>query len=191
MVRDYKGDATIAQGEVFDPSPANIESRVKRTKIGGLDVALLPKENRGDSVVANLTLRFGDEKSLMNRAEAAQFAGQLLDRGTSKHTRQQIQDEFDRLKAQVRVFGGPTSAGVSIETTRQNLPATIRLVGEILREPAFPARKPEKRADGDRFHRAKPALQYLSQGTSVVCRLDGRNACRYPGRYFGRREEIL
>jgi zinc protease len=138
MVRDYKGDATIAQGEVFDPSPANIESRVKRTKIGGLDVALLPKENRGDSVVANLTLRFGDEKSLMNRADAAQFAGQLLDRGTSKHTRQQIQDEFDRLKAQVRVFGGPTSAGVSIETTRQNLPAAMRLVGEILREPAFP-----------------------------------------------------
>ncbi|HSU26315.1 MAG TPA: pitrilysin family protein, partial [Pyrinomonadaceae bacterium] len=138
MVRDYKGDATIAQGEVFDPSPANIESRVKRTKIGGLDVALLPKENRGDSVVANLTLRFGDEKSLMNRADPAQFAGQLLDRGTSKHTRQQIQDEFDRLKAQVRIFGGPTNAGVSIETTRQNLPAAMRLVGEILREPAFP-----------------------------------------------------
>jgi len=138
MVKDYKGDATVAQGEVFDPSPANIESRVKRMKVGGLDVALLPKENRGDAVVANLILRFGDEKSLMNRADAAQFVGQLLQRGTTKHTRQQIQDEFDRLKAQVRVFGGATSAGVSIETTRQNLPAVLRLVGEILREPAFP-----------------------------------------------------
>lgn len=138
MVRDYKGDAAIAQGEVFDPSPANIESRTKRVKVGGLDVALLPKENRGDSVVANLVLRFGDEKSLMNRADAAQFAAQLLQRGTSKRTRQQIQDEFDRLKAQVRVFGGPTSVNVSIETTRQNLPAALRLVGEILREPVFP-----------------------------------------------------
>jgi len=138
MVKDYKGEAAVAQGEVFDPSPANIESRVKRTKVGGLDVALLPKENRGDAVVANLTLRFGDEKSLMNRADAAQFVGQLLQRGTTKHTRQQIQDEFDRLKAQVRVFGGATSAIVSIETTRQNLLAVLRLVGEILREPAFP-----------------------------------------------------
>ncbi len=128
----------MAQGEAFDPSPANIESRVKRMKVGGLDVAFLPKENRGDAVVANLILRFGDEKSLMNRADAAQFAGQLLQRGTAKHTRQQIQDEFDRLKAQVRVFGGATSANVSIETTRQNLPAVLRLVGEILREPAFP-----------------------------------------------------
>ncbi len=138
MVKDYKGDAMMAQGEAFDPSPANIESRVKRMKVGGLDVAFLPKENRGDAVVANLILRFGDEKSLMNRADAAQFAGQLLQRGTAKHTRQQIQDEFDRLKAQVRVFGGATSANVSIETTRQNLPAVLRLVGEILREPAFP-----------------------------------------------------
>ncbi len=138
MLKDYKGDAMVAAGEAFDPSPANIESRVKRTKIGGLDVALLEKENRGDSVIANLTLRFGDEKSLMNRSEAAQFAGQLLMRGTAKHTRQQIQDEFDRLKARVFVFGGATSAIASIETTRQNLPAVMRLVSEILREPAFP-----------------------------------------------------
>ncbi|MBA4184732.1 MAG: insulinase family protein, partial [Acidobacteria bacterium] len=138
MVKDYKGDAMMAQGEAFDPSPANIESRVKRMKVGGLDVAFLPKENRGDAVVANLILRFGDEKSLMNRADAAQFAGQLLQRGTAKKTRQQIKDEFDRLKAQVFVFGGATSANVIIETTRQNLPAVLRLVGEVLREPAFP-----------------------------------------------------
>ena len=138
MVKDYKGDALVAQGETFDPSPANIESRVKRSKIGGIDVALLSKENRGDSVVANLILRFGDEKSLMNRGDAAQFTAQLLQRGTAKHTRQQIQDEFDKLKARVGVFGGATSANVSIETTRQNLPAVLRLVGEILREPSFP-----------------------------------------------------
>jgi zinc protease len=138
MVKDYKGNAAIAAGEAFDPSPANIESRVKRMKVGGLDVAFLPKENRGDAVVANLFLRFGDEKSLMNRRDAAQFVGQLLQRGTAKHTRQQIKDEFDRLKAQVFVFGSATSANVSIETTRQNLPAVLRLVSEILREPAFP-----------------------------------------------------
>ncbi len=138
MVKDYKGNTAMAAGEAFDPSPANIESRVKRTKIGGLDVALLAKENRGDSVVANLILRFGDEKSLMNRAAAASFTGQLLQRGTSKYSRQQIMDELDKLKARVNVFGGATNASVSIETTRQNLPAVVRLVGQILRDPAFP-----------------------------------------------------
>ncbi|CAN5730158.1 pitrilysin family protein [soil metagenome] len=138
MLKEYKGDALIAQGEVFDPSPGNIESRVKRMKVGGLDVALLSKENRGDSVIANLTLRFGDEKSLMNRSDAAQFAGRLLQRGTAKHTRQQIQDEFNKLKARVFVAGGATNAVASIETTRENLPAVLRLVSEILREPSFP-----------------------------------------------------
>jgi zinc protease len=137
MVKDYKGDAAVAQGEAFDPSPANIESRVKRAKIGGLDTAFLAKENRGDSVVANLTIRLGDEKALMNRGPAGSFAADMLMRGTTKHTRQQIQDEFDRLKAQVNFFGGPTSVNAVIETTRQNLPAVMRLVGEILREPAF------------------------------------------------------
>lgn len=138
MLKDYKGDAVMAAGETFDPSPANVESRVKRAKIGGINVALLSKKNRGESVLANLNLRFGDEKSLMNRASAAGFAGRILMRGTTKHTRQQIQDEFDKLKAQVNVGGGATSANVSIETKRENLPAVIRLVAEILREPAFP-----------------------------------------------------
>ena len=86
-----------------------------------------------------MTLRYGDEKSLMNRVTAAQLAGAMLMRGTAKHTRQQIQDELDRLKARASVFGGATQAVVTIETTRENLPAVMRLVAEILREPSFPA----------------------------------------------------
>jgi zinc protease len=74
----------------------------------------------------------------MNRSTAAGLAGQMLMRGTTKHTRQQIQDELDRLKARASVTGGPTQAGVSVETTRENLPAVMRLVAEVLREPSFP-----------------------------------------------------
>ena len=138
MLKDYKGGEAVSAGEAFDPAPRNIESRTARSPIGGLKVSLLPKETRGDTVVANLILRFGDEKSLMNRSMAGQFAGAMLMRGTTKHTRQQIQDEIDRLKARLNVFGGPTNAGAQIETTRQNLPAALRLVAEILRDPAFP-----------------------------------------------------
>jgi len=138
-LKDYKGDATVAAGEAFDPSPANIEARTARSAAGGLKLALLQKKTRGGKVVAQMTLRYGDEKSLMNRATAAQVAGGMLMRGTSKHTRQQIQDELDRLKARANVFGGATQAVVTVETTRENLPAVMRLVAEILREPAFPA----------------------------------------------------
>ena len=125
MLKDYKGGAVVAAGEAFDPSPKNIESRTARSPVGGLKLSLLPKQTRGDTVVANLTLRFGDEKSLTNRSMAGQFAGAMLMRGTTKRTRQQIQDEIDRLKARVNVFGGPTNAGAQIETTRENLPAVL------------------------------------------------------------------
>ncbi|HEY6147615.1 MAG TPA: insulinase family protein, partial [Thermoanaerobaculia bacterium] len=140
MLKDYKGDAAIAQGEAFDPTPANIDSRTTRSKLpNGMKLALLPKKTRGETVIANLTLRFGDEKSLMNTATAADLAADMLRRGTAKHTRQQINDEFDRLKARVRINGGSTQATVAIETIKPNLPAVLRLVAEILRTPAFPA----------------------------------------------------
>jgi zinc protease len=138
-LKGYKGDASVAAGEAFDPSPANIESRTVRSEAGGIKLALLPKKTRGSKVVAQMALRYGDEQSLMNRSSAARLAGGMLMRGTAKHTRQQIQDELDRLKASAVVFGGSTQATVSIETTRENLPAVMRLVAEILREPAFPA----------------------------------------------------
>jgi zinc protease len=59
----------------------------------------------------------------------------MLMRGSKRHTREQLRDEFDRLKANVSVSGD----GASIETLRPNLPAALRLVAEVLREPAFPA----------------------------------------------------
>jgi zinc protease len=142
MLKDFKGGEAIAAGEVFDPSPANIEKRVVRSKLpGGLKVALLPKKTRGGTVTALVTLRFGDEKSVFGKSTAAQFAGGLLMRGTKNKTRQQIQDELDRLKARMNVTGGPTNATASIETVEANLPAVLRLAAELLREPSYPERE--------------------------------------------------
>ena len=139
MVHGYKGDAAVAAGEAFDPSPANVEARTARSRIGDLQLALLPKKTRGSSVVLRLSLQLGDEKSLMHRALAGNVAAAMLMRGTVKRTRQQIRDGLDRLKAYGNVSGSATGASASFETTRDKLPALLRLVAEILREPAFPA----------------------------------------------------
>ena len=103
-----------------------------------MKLVLLPKKMRGGTVVARLTVRFGDEKSLFGKSEAAQLAGGLLMRGTKNKTRQQIQDETDRLKARLNVSGGPTSATATVETVEANLAGALRLAAEILREPSFP-----------------------------------------------------
>lgn len=137
QVKDYKGKTTISKGEVFDPSPKNIESRTQKTSIGNLKIAFLPKETRGGTVNATFIFRFGDEKSLTNRKFAAQFAGAMLMRGTIKHTRQQLSDELIKIKTQPSIRGSGTDVSVMIQTTRQNLPAVINLTAEILQEPSF------------------------------------------------------
>ncbi len=138
-LKDYKGGETIQQGEVFDPTPKNIESRVIRARLpNGLKLLMLPKQTRGGAVAAMMNVRFGDEKSLFGRSTAASMAGSLLMRGTRSKSRQQIQDETDRLKAQVSVSGGATGAFASIRTFEPTLADSLRLVRELLREPAFP-----------------------------------------------------
>ncbi len=103
-----------------------------------MKLALLSKKTRGGTVNAGLTLHFGDEKSVFGKSTAASMAGALLMRGTQKHTRQQLQDELDKIKTRMGASGSATSADVSISTIRANFPAALRLAAEVLRQPAFP-----------------------------------------------------
>jgi zinc protease len=145
LVKNYKGKEAVASGEEFDPSPKNIEARTERgTLANGMKVAYLPKKTRGESVQVRMTMRFGDEKNLIGKGSDGQFAGRMLNRGTATMTRQQIQDEFDRLKARVNIFGGATSVSVFIETTRPNLPEVLKLVDDILKNANFPSDEFEK-----------------------------------------------
>ncbi len=138
-LKDYKGEAAMAAGEAFDPSPNNIESRLQRyTLPSGMKVSLLQKKTRGGSVHAVITLHFGDLESLKGQSATAELAGRTLIRGTVHKNRQQIQDEIDKLKTQLSINGGATSANASIETTHENLPAALRLAGEILKEASLP-----------------------------------------------------
>jgi zinc protease len=139
VLKDYKGGATIAEGEVFAPTPANIESRVVRSKLpGGARLSLLSKKTRGGVVMARVRLDFGDEQAVFGKGAVGQLTAAMLMRGTKNKTRQQIQDESDRLKARIGVAGTATDAAASIETTEANLPAALKLVAQVLREPAFP-----------------------------------------------------
>jgi len=138
-VKDYKGEAVMAAGEAFDPSPGNVDARTERyTLPSGMKVSLLPKKTRGASVQAVIRLHFGDADALKDKQTVAALAGATLIRGTARKDRQQIQDEINRLKAQVQVAGSATAANALVGTTRENLVAALRLAGEILKEAALP-----------------------------------------------------
>jgi zinc protease len=153
LFKDYRTTETLAQGEAFVPTPANIEARLVRSKLAnGMKVALLPRATRGATVSAAVELHFGDGESLAGQSAAAQIAGGLLMRGTRHHTREQLQDAMDKLEARISVGGGGgfgggrrgpsiasdlAGASAIITTTARNLLGALALAVEMLREPAF------------------------------------------------------
>ena len=145
LVKDYKGNAVVAQGEEFDPSPSNIESRTHRgQEPNSIKYALLPKTTKGNVVSANITLRFGNEMNLKGKSTISNFTARMLDKGTATKSRQQIKDEFDKLKARVGFFGSGGSLSVNIQTTKENLSAVLNLVNDVLKNPAFPEKEFEE-----------------------------------------------
>jgi zinc protease len=157
-LKDYKSTVKVTQGEAFDPTPSNIESRVFRSKLpNGMKVVLLPKQTDAGMVSAVIELRFGDQKTLAGQAATAQIAGALLSSGTKSKTRDQLADEMRKLNARIQVSGGGgggfagggrgrgpvgpgstvSSANASITAPAANFVAALRLAVEMLREPAF------------------------------------------------------
>ena len=156
VVKDYKGGTVAAAGEAFDPSPANLDARTKIINEPGFKAGLLHKQNRGETVSLTLTLHYGNPESLKDLTTAAGMLPGLMMAGTKKHDRQALREELDSLGIRIGTGGGgggrggrrggggggPGTSGqltFSVEAKRDTLPQALKLLGEILREPAFPA----------------------------------------------------
>ncbi|MBC7791949.1 MAG: insulinase family protein, partial [Anaerolineae bacterium] len=145
LVRDYKGDTVAVAGEAFDASFVNLEARtIRSTLANGMRLTMVPKKTRGGSVFSRVYLRFGSQEALSGRTRVSVLTAQMLDKGTTTRTRQQLKDELDKLKAAVSISGQNISSQAIIETTRGNLPAVLRLVHEMMRHPSFDAKEFEQ-----------------------------------------------
>lgn len=138
LVKNYKGRAESAVGEVFDPSPSAIEARVKRSTAEGVKVALLTKKTRGSSVVLRLRLRYGSAKSLFGQATACAFLPELMTRGAKQLNAEQLQDRLDQLQTTLVAEGRPGEAEFLLQTKRDNLVDALGVLKQILREPTLP-----------------------------------------------------
>jgi zinc protease len=136
VLADYKPSEKGVVAEAFDPSQANIDKRTRVLGFGDLKVALLPKQNRGNTVNVQTHFRWGDAATLKGRMVQSELANAMLARGTDKLSRQQIADEMTRLQ----ITGGLNS----FQTTRANLPEALRLLATVLRSASFPAAEYEQ-----------------------------------------------
>jgi len=155
VVKDYRGGAAIASGESFDPSPENLDARTKTIELNGIRVSLLPKKNRGQTVAMTVSLRYGNEESLAGKSTAAGMLSGMLMAGTSKLDRQALQERMDKIGVQISAGAGGGGGrrggrsgggggrigqlGFSLEAKRESLVPGIELLGQILRDPSFPA----------------------------------------------------
>ncbi|GAA4022132.1 pitrilysin family protein [Actimicrobium antarcticum] len=131
VMQGYVAKADSAAGEAFEPSQDNIGKRTTLSQLGGIKLALLPKKTRGATVATSINLHWGDEQTLFGQQTVASMTSNMLLRGTSKYSREQLADEFDKLKFSGNLF--------NFQTTRENLPAVLKLVAHVLKEPSFPA----------------------------------------------------
>jgi zinc protease len=162
ILADFKSKIEVMRAEEFDPTPANIEKRLVRSKLAnGMKVVVLPKKMAGGTATVAIELHFGDARTLAGQNAAAQFAGGLLMQGTKTKTRQQVQDEEEKLNARITVSGGGGGGGfggrgggggrggaggggglgsatANITAKPENLAAAVRLAVEMLRDPAYP-----------------------------------------------------
>ena len=129
-MKDFKPKQVIQNAEAFDVSHANIDKRTQHLRIGGMDVAIINKKNRGETVSVALSLHWGDEKSLFNKKWISALTDDMLMRGNRQYTRQQLDDAFSRLKIQGSIY--------RFDTTREHLADALALVTQVLKEPSFP-----------------------------------------------------
>jgi zinc protease len=141
-VEVYKGREDVATGEQFDVSPANIDSRTKTITLrSGIKASLIEKKTRANSVEMRLALKYGSLESLKGRSSEADVLAELMMRGTKSMTRQQIEDELDKLRAAVSASGSAGEVVFNIKARRQSLPAVLNILRQILREPSLPEKE--------------------------------------------------
>ncbi len=155
MVQGYQGQAMIAEGEELLADVDHIESRVIRKNLaGGIKLALLPVERRGDDVQATFRVHFGSEEALTGKTTAASFIPEMLMRGTKSKNYEQLRNEIDRLQSRISVSGrrAVDVMSGSIQSDREHFLPAIQLLAEIFQQPAFAAEefeiiKKRRRAD--------------------------------------------
>lgn len=136
-VKDVIAKATFKQegdqAEAFDASQDNIDARTERLRIGGVEVALLPKKTRGRTVTVFTNLQWGNLESNRGKAALNTLIDPMLSRGAEGLDRKAIADAQTELKVQGGVF--------AYTTTAEHVAATIELNGKLIKESVFPAKE--------------------------------------------------
>lgn len=135
---DLKGPPRVEEGERFDPSPAQLEARMQRSRLAsGIAVHTLRKQTRGNTVQLQLQLRWGERDATYPR-RGTDLIGPLLSEGSRGYAKQQLQDTLIKLNAQLQVSSGDQGATLALTTEKDSLLPALKIAADLLQQPLLP-----------------------------------------------------
>jgi len=138
LLKGYKGKEVTAQKTNFENTIPNIKKNTEFGKLAnGARYALLQKPVKGDKISASISLRFGDEKSLMNQSDISSLLASMLKNGTKIRTKKQIADELDKIKTDISIGGYANGLTINVNTDKKNLEAALTILDDLLKNPSF------------------------------------------------------
>lgn len=144
VLKDYKGKAVVAAGEVYDNTVGNIKQRlVTEEWPQGTKVNVYPKKLRAEQVIITMHFPSGTSESLANKATAIGMIGSLIKLGNEQYSKEQISTKLDELKSSIGIGTSAGSTNISIATDKPNMDASIAFLGELLASPTFPEKELE------------------------------------------------
>ena len=96
------------------------------------------------SVVLRTSLKAGSIFDPPDKAGLAAFTARMQQRGTSRHTFQQLNELTDSIGATLSVDGLTQISQVSVRCLREDFGRMVEVLAEVLREPTFPDDEVEK-----------------------------------------------
>lgn len=166
LVTSYKGKEGLGEGEVFDVSYENIESRLNTGELQKtpIEYGFITKNNRGETVNLSFIIRNGNVNDFMNKGKLASYTARMLNKGTKNHTRQEIEDKLSELKSSIRFSGSNGRISANVTATKENLMGTLALMTDMLKNPAFDEAELEKLKTQELagIERNKTEPQYLA-----------------------------
>ncbi len=146
LVADYKGKDALNAGEAFDVSYENIQNTLETGTLdkSNIEYGFIKKDNRGETVRVNFTMRTGNVDQYMNKGRLASYTARMLNKGTKTNSRQDIEDKLSALKSSVNFNGSNGRVYASVNSTEDDLMATLALMTDMLKNPIFDATELEK-----------------------------------------------
>ncbi|KQW52264.1 MULTISPECIES: pitrilysin family protein [unclassified Roseateles] len=135
---ELKGPPKVEDGEQLEPVPAVLESRTTRATLpSGIKLHTLKKQTRGNTVVLQMQLRWGERDATFAR-KGTGLVGQLMDEGSASFTKQQLQDALIKLRASLNITSYDQGTAVFISAERDTLLPALRVAADVLRKPRLP-----------------------------------------------------